>query len=130
MPLVTVLAVLYRNLHCNGSFSSLDFLIAQQIHKLRRELVASQEKVATLTSQLSANVSCLLLFEDTRTDLYLIRGNSLIHKVKVSTITPWKALEVRTHIKLKGFAHFLIKYKPKLMRNNTVKQNKGGESVA
>jgi len=30
---------------------------SEQIHKLRRELVASQEKVATLTSQLSANVS-------------------------------------------------------------------------
>ena len=31
----------------------------QQIRKLRRELDASQEKVATLTSQLTANVSWL-----------------------------------------------------------------------
>lgn len=30
---------------------------SQQIRKLRRELESSQEKVATLTSQLSANVS-------------------------------------------------------------------------
>lgn len=32
-------------------------LSPQQIRKLRRELESSQEKVATLTSQLSANVS-------------------------------------------------------------------------
>lgn len=32
-------------------------LFSQQIRKLRRELESSQEKVATLTSQLSANVS-------------------------------------------------------------------------
>lgn len=32
-------------------------LFPQQIRKLRRELESSQEKVATLTSQLSANVS-------------------------------------------------------------------------
>uniref|UniRef100_A0A6I8PNL2 Neuron navigator 3 n=1 Tax=Ornithorhynchus anatinus TaxID=9258 RepID=A0A6I8PNL2_ORNAN len=34
-----------------------------QIHKLRRELVASQEKVATLTSQLSANAHLVAAFE-------------------------------------------------------------------
>lgn len=34
--------------------------IEQQIRKLRRELDASQEKVAALTSQLSANVSNLV----------------------------------------------------------------------
>ncbi len=33
------------------------FFLNQQIRKLRRELDASQEKVATLTSQLAANVS-------------------------------------------------------------------------
>uniref|UniRef100_G1NET5 Neuron navigator 3 n=1 Tax=Meleagris gallopavo TaxID=9103 RepID=G1NET5_MELGA len=37
--------------------SSTSSLYSTQIQKLRRELVASQEKVATLTSQLSANVS-------------------------------------------------------------------------
>uniref|UniRef100_A0A452V8S4 Neuron navigator 3 n=1 Tax=Ursus maritimus TaxID=29073 RepID=A0A452V8S4_URSMA len=36
---------------------------ASQIHKLRRELVASQEKVATLTSQLSANAHLVAAFE-------------------------------------------------------------------
>lgn len=35
-------------------------LFLQQIRKLRRELDASQEKVATLTSQLAANVSQML----------------------------------------------------------------------
>lgn len=35
----------------------LSLLPSQQIRKLRRELESSQEKVATLTSQLSANVS-------------------------------------------------------------------------
>uniref|UniRef100_A0A8C8SFW8 Neuron navigator 3 n=1 Tax=Pelusios castaneus TaxID=367368 RepID=A0A8C8SFW8_9SAUR len=35
----------------------------KQIHKLRRELVASQEKVATLTSQLSANAHLVAAFE-------------------------------------------------------------------
>lgn len=35
------------------------FTSNQQIRKLRRELDASQEKVATLTSQLTANVSRL-----------------------------------------------------------------------
>lgn len=34
-------------------------LLSQQIRKLRRELESSQEKVATLTSQLSANVSAV-----------------------------------------------------------------------
>ncbi|EMP38160.1 Neuron navigator 3 [Chelonia mydas] len=37
--------------------------IVLQIHKLRRELVASQEKVATLTSQLSANAHLVAAFE-------------------------------------------------------------------
>nr|KAF6369785.1 neuron navigator 3 [Myotis myotis] len=36
---------------------------SEQIHKLRRELVASQEKVATLTSQLSANAHLVAAFE-------------------------------------------------------------------
>ncbi|XP_072002886.1 neuron navigator 3 isoform X5 [Engystomops pustulosus] len=36
---------------------------SEQIHKLRRELVASQEKVATLTSQLSANSHLVAAFE-------------------------------------------------------------------
>lgn len=40
---------------CHRDFASLFPL--QQIRKLRRELESSQEKVATLTSQLSANVS-------------------------------------------------------------------------
>lgn len=35
------------------------FLFLQQIKKLRRELDSSQEKVATLTSQLAANVSVM-----------------------------------------------------------------------
>uniref|UniRef100_A0A8D2Q6Y2 Neuron navigator 3 n=1 Tax=Varanus komodoensis TaxID=61221 RepID=A0A8D2Q6Y2_VARKO len=39
------------------------FALIQQIHKLRRELVASQEKVATLTSQLSANAHLVAAFE-------------------------------------------------------------------
>ncbi len=34
-------------------------LFLQQIRKLRRELDSSQEKVATLTSQLAANVSVM-----------------------------------------------------------------------
>lgn len=114
-----MLAFLYWSLHFNGSFGLLDFLIAQQIHKLRRELVASQEKVATLTSQLSANVSCLLLFEDARTDFYPIRGNRLINKVKVSTVT----LEGRTHLKPKFSAHSLIKCKTKLMSDNGIKRS-------
>ncbi|KYO47810.1 hypothetical protein Y1Q_0019864 [Alligator mississippiensis] len=42
-----------------------EFIIShiQQIQKLRRELVASQEKVATLTSQLSANAHLVAAFE-------------------------------------------------------------------
>nr|XP_014347334.1 PREDICTED: neuron navigator 3 isoform X4 [Latimeria chalumnae] len=36
---------------------------SEQIHKLRRELFASQEKVATLTSQLSANAHLVAAFE-------------------------------------------------------------------
>uniref|UniRef100_A0A2K6GXY8 Neuron navigator 3 n=1 Tax=Propithecus coquereli TaxID=379532 RepID=A0A2K6GXY8_PROCO len=39
------------------------YIIRIQIHKLRRELVASQEKVATLTSQLSANAHLVAAFE-------------------------------------------------------------------
>lgn len=41
----------------NFTFTSVLFFPNQQIRKLRRELDASQEKVATLTSQLAANVS-------------------------------------------------------------------------
>lgn len=41
----------------NSRVASALFLPLQQIRKLRRELDASQEKVATLTSQLAANVS-------------------------------------------------------------------------
>uniref|UniRef100_A0A2K6L294 Neuron navigator 3 n=1 Tax=Rhinopithecus bieti TaxID=61621 RepID=A0A2K6L294_RHIBE len=43
--------------------SSTSSLYSTQIHKLRRELVASQEKVATLTSQLSANAHLVAAFE-------------------------------------------------------------------
>lgn len=39
------------------SVACLSLFLSQQIRKLRRELESSQEKVATLTSQLSANVS-------------------------------------------------------------------------
>uniref|UniRef100_A0A8C2EPB1 Neuron navigator 3 n=1 Tax=Cyprinus carpio TaxID=7962 RepID=A0A8C2EPB1_CYPCA len=39
------------------------FLFLQQIRKLRRELDASQEKVATLTSQLAANAHLVAAFE-------------------------------------------------------------------
>uniref|UniRef100_A0A8C3SNA3 AAA+ ATPase domain-containing protein n=1 Tax=Chelydra serpentina TaxID=8475 RepID=A0A8C3SNA3_CHESE len=45
-------------------YSTVIYLFSiQQIHKLRRELVASQEKVATLTSQLSANAHLVAAFE-------------------------------------------------------------------
>uniref|UniRef100_A0A8C5TH49 Neuron navigator 3 n=1 Tax=Malurus cyaneus samueli TaxID=2593467 RepID=A0A8C5TH49_9PASS len=43
--------------------SSTSSLYSTQIQKLRRELVASQEKVATLTSQLSANAHLVAAFE-------------------------------------------------------------------
>uniref|UniRef100_A0A6I8R286 Neuron navigator 3 n=1 Tax=Xenopus tropicalis TaxID=8364 RepID=A0A6I8R286_XENTR len=43
--------------------SSTSSLYSTQIQKLRRELVASQEKVATLTSQLSANSHLVAAFE-------------------------------------------------------------------
>uniref|UniRef100_F6Q0A1 Neuron navigator 3 n=1 Tax=Ornithorhynchus anatinus TaxID=9258 RepID=F6Q0A1_ORNAN len=54
-----------RTIYLNGVF--LPYKRCQkggfQIHKLRRELVASQEKVATLTSQLSANAHLVAAFE-------------------------------------------------------------------
>ncbi|XP_040199878.1 neuron navigator 3 isoform X5 [Rana temporaria] len=43
--------------------SAIHFIPPKQIQKLRRELVASQEKVATLTSQLSANSHLVAAFE-------------------------------------------------------------------
>uniref|UniRef100_A0A8C1MFP1 Neuron navigator 3 n=1 Tax=Cyprinus carpio TaxID=7962 RepID=A0A8C1MFP1_CYPCA len=46
-----------------SSLYSKPFLFLQQIRKLRRELDASQEKVATLTSQLAANAHLVAAFE-------------------------------------------------------------------
>uniref|UniRef100_A0A668ACQ6 Neuron navigator 3 n=1 Tax=Myripristis murdjan TaxID=586833 RepID=A0A668ACQ6_9TELE len=46
-----------------SSTSSLYSAVSTQIRKLRRELDASQEKVATLTSQLSANAHLVAAFE-------------------------------------------------------------------
>uniref|UniRef100_A0A452T695 Neuron navigator 1 n=1 Tax=Ursus maritimus TaxID=29073 RepID=A0A452T695_URSMA len=48
----------------SSTYSSFVFLsLSQQIRKLRRELESSQEKVATLTSQLSANANLVAAFE-------------------------------------------------------------------
>uniref|UniRef100_A0A8C0KPP2 Neuron navigator 3 n=1 Tax=Canis lupus dingo TaxID=286419 RepID=A0A8C0KPP2_CANLU len=57
LSLVSSTSSLYStvSIHCEEK--------ASQIHKLRRELVASQEKVATLTSQLSANAHLVAAFE-------------------------------------------------------------------
>lgn len=54
-------------------FSDFMLLLFVQIRKLRRELEASQEKVSTLTTQLSANVSTSECIEVYRKLLKLLR---------------------------------------------------------
>lgn len=52
----------------------------QQIRKLRRELDASQEKVATLTSQLTANVSRLPNLHDNALQAGVFEARCLSHR--------------------------------------------------
>uniref|UniRef100_A0A8C2DBM2 Neuron navigator 3 n=1 Tax=Cyprinus carpio TaxID=7962 RepID=A0A8C2DBM2_CYPCA len=52
-----------------SSLYSKPLLFLQQIRKLRRELDASQEKVATLTSQLAANAHLVAAFEKSLTNM-------------------------------------------------------------
>uniref|UniRef100_A0A8C2DBA7 Neuron navigator 3 n=1 Tax=Cyprinus carpio TaxID=7962 RepID=A0A8C2DBA7_CYPCA len=52
-----------------SSTSSLYSAVSDQIRKLRRELDASQEKVATLTSQLAANAHLVAAFEKSLTNM-------------------------------------------------------------
>lgn len=42
--------------------AAVHFFCSQQIRKLKRELESSQEKVANLTMQLSANVRMILIY--------------------------------------------------------------------
>lgn len=75
------------------AFTSIFFSSNQQIRKLRRELDASQEKVATLTSQLTANVSRLPNLHDNMLQASVFEARCLSqqrreYKPSISSLIP------------------------------------------